>query len=121
MPVRRAFLDANVLRGHLQTDVLLTLADLGAFQPRWSAEVLDEVRRNRPGRLSEEAIDRRLRQMNLAFPRAMVTGYEYLEPQMQADAKDQHVLAAAVRSRSTVLVTENVKDFWPPTEGSHAM
>ncbi|MFG1812323.1 PIN domain-containing protein [Kribbella sp. NPDC049174] len=121
MPPRRAFLDANVLRGHLQTDVLLTLADLGAFQPRWSAEVLDEVRRNRPPRLSEQAIDRRLNQMNRAFPQAMVTGYEHLEPEMQADAKDRHVLAAAVQSTSTVLVTENVKDFRPPTTGPHAM
>jgi len=120
-PERQAFLDANVLRGHLQTDVLLTLADNGAFTPRWSAEVLDEVRRNRPPGLSEEAIDRRLNAMNKAFPRAMVTGYEHLVPEMQADAKDKHVLAAAVHSESTVLVTENVKDFSPPTTGPHAI
>jgi predicted nucleic acid-binding protein len=120
-PERRAFLDANVLRGHLQTDVLLTLADEGAFEPRWSAEVLDEVRRNRPPKLSEQAIDRRLNQMNQAFPRAMVSGYEHREPEMQADAKDKHVLAAAVHSQSTVLVTENVKDFNPPTTGPNAM
>lgn len=42
-------------------------------------------------------------------------------PEMQADAKDKHVLAAAVHSESTVLVTENVKDFQPPTSGPHAM
>lgn len=119
--LRRAFLDANVLRGHLQTDVLLSLADEGAFQPRWSEKVLDEVRRNRPPKLSEAAIDRRLNQMNRAFPQAMVSGYEHLEPAMQADAKDKHVLAAAVHSESTVLVTENVKDFNPPTTGPHAM
>jgi predicted nucleic acid-binding protein len=120
-PQRRAFLDANVLRGHLQTDVLLSLADEGAFQPRWSAQVLDEVRRNRPPKLSEQAIDRRLSQMNTAFPQAMVSGYEHLEPAMQADPKDKHVLAAAVHSNSTVLVTENVNDFNPPTTGPHAM
>ncbi|GAA1572054.1 hypothetical protein GCM10009789_27010 [Kribbella sancticallisti] len=120
-PERQAFLDANVLRGHLQTDILLTLADKGAFEPRWSAEVLDEVRRNRPPKLSEQAIDRRLDQMNRAFPQAMVSGYEHLMPAMQADAKDKHVLAAAVHSQSTVLVTENVKDFDPPSSGPHAM
>ena len=120
-PRRQAFLDANVLRGHLQTDVLLTLADNGAFEPKWSAEVLDEVRRNRPERLTEQAIDRRLNQMNRAFPKAMVRDYEDLMPEMRADAKDKHVLAAAVRSKSTVLVTENVKDFDPPTTGEHAM
>ncbi|ONI73624.1 hypothetical protein BWI15_09290 [Kribbella sp. ALI-6-A] len=120
-PDRRAFLDANVLRGALQTDVLLTLAFRDEFQPRWNAEVMDEVRRNRPPGLSEAAIDRRLGQMNAAFPQAMVQGYEHLEPAMQADPKDKHVLAAAVHSRSTVLVTENVKDFSPPTTGPHAM
>ncbi|MEV6286390.1 PIN domain-containing protein [Kribbella sp. NPDC051770] len=118
---KRAFLDANVLRGSLQTDVLLTLAFREEFQPRWNAEVLDEVRRNRPPKLSEAAMDKRLAQMNEAFPQALVEGYEHLEPDMQADPKDKHVLAAAVASESTVLVTENVKDFNPPTTGPHAM
>ncbi|MFD7153034.1 hypothetical protein ACFV9C_00460 [Kribbella sp. NPDC059898] len=120
-PRRQAFLDANVLRGQLQTDVLLTLADYQTFAPRWSAEVLDEVRRNRPEGVPETKIQRRLDTMNRAFPRAMVSGYQHLEPQMQADSKDKHVLAAAVHSTSTVLVTENVKDFHPPTTGPHAM
>jgi predicted nucleic acid-binding protein len=120
-PQRQAFLDANVLRGQLTTDVLLTLADKGAFEPRWSQEVLAEVRRNRPPNLSEAAIDRRLSQMNRAFPQAMVSGYEHLMPQMRADEKDKHVLAAAVHVEATLLVTENVKDFDPPTTGPHAM
>ena len=51
----------------------------------------------------------------------MVSGHEHLEPEMQADAKDKHVLAAAVHSHSTVLVTENVKDFYPPTTGPYAV
>jgi predicted nucleic acid-binding protein len=118
---RRAFLDANVLRGQLQTDVLLSLAYARAFEPRWSAEVLDEVRRNRPEGLPERAIDRRLDQMNRVFRAAMVTDYEHLMPQMRADAKDKHVLAAAVQAEATVLVTENVKDFAPPTSGKQAM
>jgi predicted nucleic acid-binding protein len=120
-PQRQAFLDANVLRGQLTTDVLLTLADKGAFEPRWSQLVLEEVRRNRPPGLPEAAIDRRLSQMNRAFPTAMVSGYEHLMPQMQADEKDKHVLAAAVHSEATLLVTENVKDFHPPSTGPHAM
>jgi predicted nucleic acid-binding protein len=118
---RRAFLDANVLRGQLTTDVLLTLAYDDRFEPRWSQGVLDEVRRNRPPNLPEASIDRRIATMNKAFPQAMVTDYEHLAPQMQADDKDKHVLAAAVRSESNVLVTENVKDFDPPVSGPHAM
>jgi hypothetical protein len=40
---------------------------------------------------------------------------------MPADPKDQHVLAAAVHSRCDVLVTDNTKDFNPPSTGPHAM
>lgn len=118
---RRAFLDANVLRGQLTTDVLLTLAYDERFDARWSQGVLDEVRRNRPPGLPEASIDRRLATMNKAFPRAMVSGHDHLMPDMRADPKDQHVLAAAVHSESDVLVTENIKDFDPPKSGPHAM
>ncbi|TCN37967.1 PIN domain-containing protein [Kribbella orskensis] len=118
---RRAFLDANVLRGQLTTDILLTLAYREQFEPRWSQDVLDEVRRNRPPGLPEAAIDKRLATMNRAFPPAMTSGYKHLMPEMRADAKDKHVLAAAVHSNSVVLVTENVKDFDPPNSGKHAM
>ncbi len=117
----RAFLDANVLRGQLTTDVPLSLADERLFSPRWSQEVLAEVKRNRPDGVSEAKIDARFDQMNKAFPAAMTSGYERLMPEMQADEKDKHVLAAAVHSESTVLVTENTKDFDPPSKGAHAM
>ena len=117
----RAFLDANVIRGQLTNDILLSLADHDVFDPRWSRQVLDEMRRNRPDGVSEERIDRRISQMNRAFPAAMTTGHESLEPQMPADDKDKHVLAAAVHSGSAVLVTDNLKDFHPQSSGPHAM
>ncbi|MEU4389791.1 PIN domain-containing protein [Kribbella sp. NPDC023855] len=115
------FLDANVLRGQLTTDVVLSIAHTDLYRPRWSAEVLDEVKRNRPEKVTAERTDARFAQMAKAFPKAMVKNYEHLMPEMQADEKDKHVLAAAVRSGSDVLVTENVKDFHPPTAGLHAM
>ena len=40
---------------------------------------------------------------------------------MQADPKDKHVLAGAVHSNSDVLVTDNLKDFDPPSAGPNAM
>lgn len=118
---RRAFLDANVLRGQLTTDVMLSLAHAKLFKPQWSEQVLDEVRRNRPAGVPENRIDSRFAQMNKIFPTAMTSDYEHLVPQMRADEKDKHVLAAAVHSGSDVLVTENVKDFDPPATGPHAM
>ncbi|TDO68426.1 PIN domain-containing protein [Kribbella sp. VKM Ac-2571] len=117
----RAFLDACVLHGQLTTDVILTLAHARLLTPKWSAQVLEEVKRNRPEGLPEERIDARFARMNQVFPAAMTSEYEALVPQMQADEKDKHVLAAAIHSRATVLVTENTKDFWPSSTGRDAM
>lgn len=49
--------------------------------------------------------------MTTYFPDAMVDGFESLIPTMVCDAKDRHVLAAAVRGGAEVLVTSNLKDF----------
>jgi hypothetical protein len=38
---RKAFLDANVLRGQLTTDTMLSLAHARLFEPHWSEQVLD--------------------------------------------------------------------------------
>ncbi|NIK60929.1 PIN domain-containing protein [Kribbella shirazensis] len=120
--VETAFLDANVIRGQQTTDVLLSLASRRVFEPRWTQKVIDEMRRNRPPGLTEAAIDRRITTMNKAFPRAMTAAPpQALEDEMQADPKDKHVLAGAVHSESDVLVTDNLKDFAPPTSGPNAM
>src|SRR3954447_17987768 len=110
----RAFLDANVLRGQLTTDVILTLAHARLLTPKWSAQVLDEVKRNRPDGLPAERIDSRFARMNQVFPAAMISGYEELMPRMHADDKHKHVLAAAIHSDAGVLVTENTR-----TSGHH--
>ncbi|WBQ01828.1 PIN domain-containing protein [Kribbella sp. CA-293567] len=116
-----AFLDANVLRGQLTTDVMLSVADSKLFEPQWSAEVLDEVKRNRPAGVTAERADGRLAQMAKAFPEALITDYQHRMSDMRADEKDKHVLAAAVHGEADVLVTDNVKDFDPPATGSNAM
>ena len=114
----RAFLDANVIRGQQTTDVLLSVALEGVYEPRWTQKVIDEMRRNRPPGLPEADIDRRLRAMNTAFPDAMVEEPPRdLQDQMQADPKDKHVLAGAVHSEAGVLVTDNLKDFHPADVG----
>lgn len=109
-----AFFDACALYGATLNDVILRLADSGAFRPLWSEDVLDEVRRNviDDGYDAEE-IDRRLDAMREYFPDALVEGYADLEDTMTCDPKDRHVLAAAVRANADVLVTFNLKDFPP--------
>jgi hypothetical protein len=99
----------------------LTLAHKRLFTPKWSENVLEEAQRNRPDGVPAERVQARFDRMREVFPAAMTSGFEGLEDQMQADAKDKHVLAAAVHSKSTVLVTENIKDFQPPSSGPNAM
>lgn len=107
-----AFFDACVLYGATLNDVILRLADGGAFRPLWSVDVLDEVRRNVIDAGYEPAeIDRRLDAMRAYFPDAIVIGYADLVGTMTCHPKDRHVLAAAVRANADVLVTFNLKDF----------
>lgn len=107
-----AFFDTNVLYGALLNDFILELADRGLFRPLWSKGVMEELRRNLLLAAEEsELVEKRVGTMERYFPDAMVVGYHDLIPTMTNDAKDRHVLAAAVRGGAEVLVTFNLKDF----------
>jgi predicted nucleic acid-binding protein len=109
-----AVLDANVIWGAPLRDTLLWAAWYGLFRPVWSEEILAEMVRTlkqlRAG-LDPAAIDRTAARMQQAFPTAMVAGYQHLIPRLTNDPEDRHVLAAAVQSGATVIVTWNVDDF----------
>lgn len=105
-----AVLDANVLIPNALCDLLLRLAEQELYVPRWSDEILKEVRRNIP-RVPPAALERRIDAMNSAFETAMVLGYEALTPRMTNDIKDRHVLAAAVACDADRIVTFNLRDF----------
>lgn len=83
------------------------------YRLHWSDKILDEVRRNlvKRGMTSPEDAQDLIDQMNRFFAEANVRGFEVLIPAMTNDEKDRHVLAAAVMSRSQVIVTSNIKDF----------
>lgn len=103
-----ALLDANVLYPAYLRDLLLRLAQAGVYQPRWSAEILDEVARNiKKGRddAGQEKVDCMISLMKRHFEDAEVTGYEGLVPAMTNDPKDRHVLAAAITGGADVIVT----------------
>lgn len=102
----RVLLDACVLVPYQLSDLLLRLGETEMFDPLWSAEILDEVRRHVPAG-AQGRVDRMAR----AFPLADVGGYEGLIPAMSNQEKDRHVLAAAVRGGAALLVTANLKDF----------
>lgn len=109
-----ALLDANVLYPAYLRDLLLRLAQAGVYQPRWSAEILDEVARNvKEGRdaAGQEKVDRMISLMKRHFEDAEVTGYEGLVPAMTNDPKDRHVLAAAITGGADVIVSYNLRHF----------
>ena len=121
-----AFLDACVLYPPTIRDLLLTVAEAGICQIRWSPDVLDEMERNVAARskvdsktTAVEGAKYLRRTMEDAFPDAMVerAAYENLIQPMTNDPKDRHVLAAAISGRANVLVTWNGKHF-PQTAGA---
>ena len=103
-------LDTCVLfPAHLR-DTLLRLAEIELFVPVWSAHITDELERNLiEYRIAPTAVARLTALMTEAFPDASVTAYEDLIPSMTCHEKDRHVLAAAVRSGATAVVTFNLQ------------
>jgi predicted nucleic acid-binding protein len=110
-----AVLDTCVLAPMPLCDTLLRMAEHPAFYiPKWSADILSELRSTlRRMGYTPAQVDRRVTAMETAFADAKVTGYERLIASMTNDAKDRHVLAAAVRTGAHAIVTENVKHFPP--------
>jgi hypothetical protein len=110
-----AVLDTCVLAPMPLCDTLLRLAEDPAFYiPRWTDDILLELRSTllRMG-YTETQASRRITAMETAFDDAKVTGYECLVASMTNDAKDRHVLAAAVRCGAHAIITDNVRHFPP--------
>lgn len=111
-----AVLDANVLYPFSLRDTLLRLAELELYTPLWSDRILDEMTRNLvEHRLSDAQAASIDQAMRLAFEEAEIDAgeIERLEPAMTNEAKDRHVLAAAVAADSELVVTFNLDDFPP--------
>jgi predicted nucleic acid-binding protein len=105
--------DANVLAGALTRNIILSLAEAGFFRPYWSFRILDEFERycaERTG--SAENAKRQRGRIEAAFPEAIVTSLQTVEEGLSLpDPDDRHVLAAAIKAKAEVIVTENVRDF----------
>jgi hypothetical protein len=91
--------DANVLYPAFLRDVLLRISVAELVDVRWTERIHDEWMRslleNRPD-LTSAQVMRTRENMDRAFPRALVTGYETLiDHVVLPDAEDRHVVAAA--------------------------
>jgi predicted nucleic acid-binding protein len=124
VPIPRAVIDADVLYRRHTRNLLVWHALAGLFELHWSARILDETRRHliernlsACGEPRAAAVDRTLGRVTDALeqaragspvPEAEIAAHE---PRMPNDPKDRHVLAAAVATGATVVITTNVRDF----------
>ena len=113
-------MDACSLAGALTRNLLLTLAEAEFFRLRWSDRILNETESAIRDILAKKEItdaESRAKKarasMEEAFEDAMVIDYEqFLSVGAELpDKDDAHVLAAALKTQTAILVTENLKDF----------
>jgi predicted nucleic acid-binding protein len=121
--------DANILYSRTLRDYVLYAADEGAIEIHWSQDILDEMSRNLQENLgfSREDTTRLTELMNdyieyalIDVERADLATVEHVE----IDAKDRHVLAAAISADADILLTENTKHFprdWMTDHGIELM
>lgn len=112
--------DACSLAPVLSRNLLLSLAEAEFFRVRWSQLILDETERAIAKIMRERAIvdceqraARARKAMEDAFEDASVSGYESLVGNIEnlPDPNDAHVIAAAIKTRASIIVTENMKHF----------
>ncbi|MEZ5311519.1 MAG: PIN domain-containing protein [Microthrixaceae bacterium] len=104
-------LDTCVLYPAHLRDTFLRLGERYLYRALWSADIVEELKRNLSEVADVSAVGHLLDQMTAAFPDAEVTGYQSLINELTCDPKDRHVLAAAVRAHAAVIVTFNTTDF----------
>jgi predicted nucleic acid-binding protein len=107
--------DASVLYPSTLRDLLIRIAQAGIVQAKWTDQILDEVFTNllddRPD-LDPSRLKRTRELMNEAVRDCLVSGYEPLISALDLpDPDDRHVVAAAIRARAQVIVTNNLRDF----------
>ncbi|MHC9234013.1 RSP_2648 family PIN domain-containing protein [Pseudooceanicola sp. 502str34] len=110
----KVLLDACVLYPTVMREMLLGVAATGAYQPLWSARILEEwalaARKLGPG--GEAQARGEIALVSARWPRAEVPVAPGLEARLWLpDPADVHVLAAAVAGSADVIVTMNAKDF----------
>lgn len=113
-------LDASVLVPVPLAGTLLRLAESPRlYLPKWSDDIIAEVSKTFSERWNKtpHQVQRLEDALRTHFPEAWVEGYAPLVPVMTNDENDRHVIAAAVRSETKLIVTYKTKQF---SEGSLA-
>jgi hypothetical protein len=110
-----ALYDACVLYPAPLRDLLMHLALTNLYRAKWTNSIHEEWMRNvlaNRSDLARKTLERTRDLMNSNVRDCLVEGYEKLIPALTLpDPDDRHILAAAIRSSSSVIVTYNLKDF----------
>ena len=107
--------DACVLYPAPLRDFLLDIAIAKLARPHWSDEIHEEwicsLLRDRPD-LNRESLERTRRRMNAKIKNSLTKGYESIIPKLRlSDLNDRHVLAVAIHTQSSWIITFNLSDF----------
>lgn len=108
----KVLLDACVLFPSVTRAVLLSVAETGAFEPLWSARILEEWSRAAARYGEGERAQAAAEMQSRRWPRAEVRPRPGTEARLWLpDPNDIHVLAAAIDGSADRLVTFNLRDF----------
>jgi len=110
----RVLIDACVLYPTVMREVVLGVAQVGLFDPRWSARILAEWARaaRKIGPQGETIARGEIAAIQARFPGAEVKTPQGVEARLWLpDPDDIHVLAAAIGSSCDAIMTMNAKDF----------
>ena len=110
----KVLIDTCVLYPTVMREMVLGVAAQGAFQPLWSARILEEWARAaiKLGAEGEAQARGEIALLRADWPRAEVAVHPGLLSRLWLpDSDDIHVLAAAVSASAEAVMTLNAKDF----------
>jgi predicted nucleic acid-binding protein len=110
-----AVLDSCVLFSAALRDLFMRLAGEGVFHARWTEGIHEEwirsVLQQRPD-LRRPQLERTRELMDMHAEGSLVANYQALIPTLTLpDPDDRHILAAAIVSEASFIVTFNLADF----------
>jgi len=95
---------------------MLSLAESELYRARWSEKILDEtllalidILNDGDRDAATEKAKKHIEAIRKAFPEASVEKYDFIQGNLKnclPDPDDTHVLAAAIKCRASVVVTE---------------
>ncbi|MYD38108.1 MAG: PIN domain-containing protein [Chloroflexi bacterium] len=125
-PAPSVIVDTDILCPAGIRDILFRVAETDLYRLKWSPdirrELISTIRKVRPD-LDHAQFERHtLALMDQFFHDGLVTGYEhYIDDLEGIHVNDRHVVAAAIKSSCSVILTHNLKDFPAESLASHGI